>query len=410
MTVPRRTIFFALFPFACSYFLSYLLRAVNAVVAPDLVQDFGVSPAELGVLTSAYLLSFSLFQLPLGVLLDRYGARRVQTVLLGIAAGGCFLFAAAPDFVSLVGARAIIGLGFSAGLMASFKASSIWVPLERRSLANASIMSAGALGIVMATEPTAYLVTQVGWRATFTIFGGVVLAGAAFVFLAVPEKDEANAPASLAKQVGELVQILKLPLFWRIAPLLALSAGTAIALQTLWAGPWFRDVLGLARPEVARSLFWMAAGFMVGIFLIGVVADRLQKRGIGPMPVMLGFIIANLVAQGAIVLQAKALAFPAWLIVSAAGQAAILSYPWFAARVGPGLAGRSNATINFAMFLAAFAAQAFVGVVIGWFPQSAEGYDPRSYTWAFGLLLALEFLALVWYFFAPIASLKDEAP
>ena len=253
MTIPRRTIFFALFPFACGYFLSYLLRAVNAVVAPDLVQDFGVSPAELGVLTSAYLLSFSLFQLPLGVFLDRYGARRVQTVLLAIAAAGCFLFAAAPDFLSLVASRAIIGLGFSAGLMASFKASSIWVPIERRSLANACIMSAGALGIVMATEPTAYLVTLVGWRTTFTIFGGIILAGAAFVFLAVPEKDEEKISAGLGRQVGELLQILKLPLFLRIAPMLALTAGTAIALQTLWAGPWFRDVLGKPRPRLPAA-------------------------------------------------------------------------------------------------------------------------------------------------------------
>ncbi|MGB9142035.1 MAG: MFS transporter [Aestuariivirga sp.] len=410
MTVPRRAIFLALFPFACGYFLSYLLRAVNAVVAPDLVQDFAVSPAELGLLTSAYLLSFSLFQLPLGVFLDRYGARRVQTLLLGIAAGGCFLFAVAPDFLSLVGARAIIGLGFSAGLMASFKSSSIWVPIERRSLVNASIMSAGALGIVTATEPTAFLVAQVGWRAAFMVFGGVILAVAAFIFLAVPEKAEQGTPASLGRQVGELVQILKLPLFWRIAPLLGLTAGTAIALQTLWAGPWFRDVLGFARPEVARSLLWMAIAFMVGIFVVGLVADRLQKRGISPVTVMLGFILTHLVAQGAIVLQVKTLALPAWLILSAFGQAAILSYPWFAARVGAGLAGRSNATINFAMFLVAFAAQAFVGVVIGWFPQSAAGYDPRSYTWAFGLLLALEILALFWYLFAPLASLKDETP
>ena len=202
MTAPRRIIFFALFPFACGYFLSYLLRAVNAVVAPDLVRDFGVSPAELGVLTSAYLLSFSLFQLPLGVFLDRYGARRVQTVLLAIAAAGCFLFAAAPDFFSLVASRAIIGLGFSAGLMASFKASSIWVPPERRSLANASIMSAGALGIIMATEPTAWLVTQVGWRAAFVIFGAIILAGAAFVFLAVPEKEGEKVSAGLGRQVA----------------------------------------------------------------------------------------------------------------------------------------------------------------------------------------------------------------
>lgn len=410
MTIPRRTIFFALFPFACGYFLSYLLRAVNAVVAPDLVRDFGVSPAELGILTSAYLLSFSLFQLPLGVFLDRYGARRVQTVLLAIAAAGCFLFTVAPDFLALVAARAIIGLGFSAGLMASFKASSIWVPIERRSLANACIMSMGALGIVMATEPTAFLVAQVGWRSTFAIFGGVILAGAAFIFLAVPEKDEAKATAGFGRQVGELLQILKLPLFWRIAPLLALTAGTAIALQTLWAGPWFRDVMGQAPRDVARSLFWMAVAFMLGILFIGVVADRLQKRGIGPMTALLGFVIANLAAQAVIVLQVKELAFATWCVLSAAGQAAILAYPWFAQRVGPGLAGRSNATINFAMFLVAFAAQAFVGVVIGWFPQSAAGYDPQSYTWAFGLLLALELLALFWYLFAPLASLKDETP
>ena len=346
----------------------------------------------------------------MGVFLDRYGARRVQTVLLGIAAAGCFLFAAAPDFLSLVASRAIIGLGFSAGLMASFKASSIWVPIERRSLANASIRSAGAVGIVMATEPTAFLVTQVGWRTTFAIFGGIILAGAAFVFLAVPEKDEAKTTAGFGQQVGELIQILKLPLFWRIAPLLALTAGSTVALQTLWAGPWLRDVMGLAPHDVARSLFWMAASFMVGIFLIGVVADRLQKRGVSPMTVLLGFVIANLVAQSIIVLQVKALSFPAWCVISAVGQVAILAYPWFAQRVGPGLAGRSNASINFAMFLVAFAAQAFVGVVIGWFPQSAAGYDPNSYIWAFGLLLALEFLALFWYLFVPIASLKDEIP
>ena len=68
-------------PFALGYFLTYLLRAVNAVVAPDLVAEIGLSAAELGLLTAAYLGAFALFQLPLGVLLDRYGPRRVQASL-----------------------------------------------------------------------------------------------------------------------------------------------------------------------------------------------------------------------------------------------------------------------------------------------------------------------------------------
>jgi branched-chain amino acid transport system permease protein len=77
MTLPR-ILLTALLPFAAGYFMSYLLRAVNAVVAPDLVSDLSLSPAELGLLTAAFLGAFALFQLPLGVLLDRYGFRLLQ--------------------------------------------------------------------------------------------------------------------------------------------------------------------------------------------------------------------------------------------------------------------------------------------------------------------------------------------
>src|ERR1700694_5203953 len=109
-------------PFALGYFLTYLLRAVNAVVAPDLVAEIGLDAAELGLLTAAYLGAFALFQLPLGVLLDRYGPRRVQVALLGVAAFGCLLFAFGRNALMLTAARALIGLGFCGGLMGGFKA------------------------------------------------------------------------------------------------------------------------------------------------------------------------------------------------------------------------------------------------------------------------------------------------
>ncbi len=80
--------FRALLPFALGYFMSYLFRAVNQVIAPDLIADFDLSHGELGRLTAAYLLGFVLFQLPLGILLDRFGPRRVQTALLCVSAGG----------------------------------------------------------------------------------------------------------------------------------------------------------------------------------------------------------------------------------------------------------------------------------------------------------------------------------
>jgi predicted MFS family arabinose efflux permease len=377
--------------------MSYLLRAVNAVVAPDLVQDLGLTPAELGLLTAAYLGAFALFQLPLGVLLDRYGPRRVQAGLLCVAALGCLAFAFAEEFLGLFAARAMIGLGFSAGLMASYKSSATWVPIERRSLANTAIMSFGALGLVVATEPTQHLVALIGWRNAFVVFAGLILLAALFILAAAPRKDTVGEPAPLRQQFAEMLAILRTPLFWRIAPLLGLTSGVQIGVQTLWAGPWLRDVLGLSREEVGRHLLFMAAAFMVGIFTAGLIADRLGRRGIGPMQVMLGFIFLYLAAQVLIVFRVEGLMFPAWLMVAAFGQVAVLAFPWFAARIGRELAGRANASINFTMFVVAFAAQYLVGFIIGLFPASATGYSPEGYSWALGFFLIGQLLALLWY-------------
>ncbi len=393
-----RLVFLALFPFACGYFSSQLLRAVNAVIAPDLVRDFAIGPAELGFLTSAYLLTFSLFQLPLGVFLDRYGARRVQTCLLLMAAAGCLAFAAATSFPGLVMARALIGLGFSAGLMASYKSSSEWVSLERRSLANATIMAMGALGIIVSTEPTSWLAAALGWRMAFVCFAAFVASVALFVFFAVPEKPSSSNQASFTQQWKEMWQILKLPLFWRVAPMLGILSGLPIAYQTLWAGPWFRDVAGQAPHDVARSLFWVAVSFMLGSLLMGVAADRLQRRGIGPMQTLNGIMVFHTLAQLLLVFAPIQWGFVGWLLLSASGQAGILAFPWMAAKVGQNLSGRSNATINFSMLAIAFVAQFVVGLIISMFVPTATGYNPQGYAWAFGFFLLLQLVAMFWYF------------
>ena len=394
---PSRIVLTALLPFACGYFMSYLLRAVNAVVAPDLVKDVGLTPGQLGLLTAAYLGAFALFQLPLGVLLDRYGPRKVQAGLLSIAALGCLAFAWAPGFIGLFAARAVIGLGFSAGLMASYKSSATWVPIGRRSLANTAIMSVGALGVVAATEPTEYLVSLIGWRNAFTVFAGLIMLAVLFILLVAPRKDTIGSPAPLGQQVGQMLAIIKTPLFWRLAPLLGLTSGVQIGIQTLWAGPWLRDVMGFTREEVARHLLYMALAFMFGIFSVGLIADRLGRRGIGPMQVILGFNVIYFIAQLLIVFRVGPLMFPAWLAVAAFGQVAILAFPWFAARIGKDLAGRSNATINFTMFVVAFATQYLVGFIIGLFPASASGYSPDGYSWAIGLFLVAQIAAFLWY-------------
>ncbi len=140
-------------PFAAGYYLSYLLRTVNAVIAPELARELALGAAELGLLTSAYLLTFAAFQIPLGLLLDRYGPRRVEGGLLLVAAAGTLLFAFGNSATELAVARGLIGLGVSSCLMAAFKGFAQNFPAERQASLTGAIMASGGLGAVTASLP-----------------------------------------------------------------------------------------------------------------------------------------------------------------------------------------------------------------------------------------------------------------
>jgi predicted MFS family arabinose efflux permease len=388
---PGSTTLLVLAPFALGYFLTYLLRAVNAVVAPDLVAEIGLSAAELGLLTAAYLGAFALFQLPLGVLLDRYGPRRVQAALFGVSASGCLLFAYGGDVTSLTIARALIGLGFSGGLMSGFKAIVLWVAPPRRALANACVMSFGALGLLMATAPTELAARTIGWRMLFVVLAAATLAVALLILMLVPERKMQPTGESLAQQVRQLIGIYRDKAFLVIAPMLASTAGTHIAIQTLWAGPWFRDVAGFDRLGVANHLLAMGVAFLAGILGSGAIADWFVRRGVSELTVMTGFLASFLIAQLGIVLELTAWALPFWLVFGLSGQLAILAYPWLSSRFGAALSGRATTAMNLLIFLAAFAIQYAIGGIIGLYPPGPSGgYDPRSYQVAFGVFLALQ--------------------
>src|SRR3990172_2889784 len=144
-------------PFAGGYYLSYLYRTVNAIISPDLVREFGLGPDDLGLLTSSYFLAFALFQLPLGILLDRYGPRRVNAGLLMLAGTGAALFGLSQSLTGLIVARALIGLGVSGCFMSSIKAFTLWFPLSRLATLNGWLLACGGLGALSAAGPAGAL-------------------------------------------------------------------------------------------------------------------------------------------------------------------------------------------------------------------------------------------------------------
>ncbi len=238
-----------LLPFALGYYLSYLFRAVNAIISPHLVADFGLDAGKLGLLTSVYFFVFAICQVPLGLMLDRYGPRRVQAVLLLFAAAGAALFAAGTSFAALTLGRGLIGLGVSTCLMACFKANVMWWPKDRLPLMNGCATAFGALGALSATIPVDALVPLVGWRGVFWLLAALTVAAAALVFFAVPDApgERATRTDTLKAQIAGLGRVFRAAIFWRLAVAASVNTASVMAYQTLWAAPWLRDVAGSTR-------------------------------------------------------------------------------------------------------------------------------------------------------------------
>lgn len=394
---PLRILATVLLPFAAGYFCSYLLRAVNAVVAPDLVAAVGLSAGDLGLLTAAYFLSFALLQLPLGVALDRWGPRRVQAVLLAVATLGVVLFSQAESRAGLFAARAVIGFGMAGGLMAALKAITLWVPRERWPLVNGCFMAMGGLGALAATAPAEAALHVVDWRGLFLGLAALTAVAAALVFALVPEKPATTAPGRLADQFAAVGRIYRDPYFWRITPAAVTSLGITMAIQTLWAGPWLRDVGGLGREATAAYLFAIAAALTAGFALSGVVTDVLVRRGVALTRVMAWALVLLILVQALITFQVAAPSLLLWVLFGLLSNGAIMFFPILNRHFPPELVARVNTATNLLNFGIGFAAQAAIGWIIDLWPAIDGRYPPEAYRWAFAVMLALQVAALLWF-------------
>jgi MFS family permease len=185
-----------LLPFALGYFLSYLFRTINALISARLTEELGLDASSLGLVTSVYFLTFAAAQLPLGVMLDRYGVRQVQSGLLLVAVAGALLFATADSPATLVAGRALIGIGVAGALIGGLKAIAFAFPKERLPLVNGCYIMLGALGAVTATAPAEWLQEAIGWRGLFELLAGVTAAVALLIFTVVVDPAPTGAAPS----------------------------------------------------------------------------------------------------------------------------------------------------------------------------------------------------------------------
>lgn len=395
------------FPLALGYYLSYFYRTVNVVIAPDIITELNLTASDIGWVSSAYFATFALFQIPLGVLLDRYEIRKISAIMLLFAMLGALIFARADSVASLWLGRGLIGLGVSACLMTAFKAFVIWLPAQRLPLVNGLQLAAGGIGALSATAPVEMALQLTDWRGIFNLLAGATIFSALLLFSLVPKQAIETNQESIKTQLKGYVQIFKSPIFYAVAPISFLAQANFISLQSLWIGQWLRDVDLYSRSDAAYYLFVSSTAMVLGFMLMGSLAAKLQRFSISTRTVSVLGISLFIVVQTIIISDLKIPSFILWSLFGFIGTSGSLMYASLSQQFPKSLAGRVNTSLNLLLFIAIFLLQWLMGEIINIWPTNDTGQYPTiAYQFAFGFGIALQVIGLIWYFYHRKQMLK----
>lgn len=410
--------------FAVGYFFSALLRAVTATLAPQFSAELGLGAADLGLLAGVFFAGFASTQLPLGSALDRLGPKRVLLFMMGVAVLACGAFAMAQSFEGLLVARALMGVGLSAGLMAALTSFRHAYSPEMQLRASSWMLMTGSLGMLMSTVPVHALLPLVGWRGLFWLSAVGIAACALFVAWVVPSDRlragplasphqgpgpvEAAEPAGLQGSMG-YVDIFRHPTLVRLAPMGFWHYGGLVAVQTLWAGPWFSEVTGLDAAASAQGLFFVNLSMLVAFAGLGALVPRLAGLGWGAERLIRWASPTSTVLLCAVVAMGTA-AGPAMMALWCVSCVLLaLAQPAVGQAFPAQSVGRALSAFNLVIFLGVFTAQWGLGLAIDAFV--AQGWPrPQAFRGAFGVLAAGCGLCYLWFLWAGVPRLSHAAP
>jgi len=384
-------------PFAAGYFLSYLYRTANAVIGPVLARELHLGDNALGLLTSTYFLAFGAAQLPLGMLLDRFGPRRVEAGLLLIAASGAAVFAYSDALGGLAIGRGLIGLGVSACLMASFKAFAQWFPPERQASLTGWIMASGGLGALTASKPLEIALGFASWQQIALALAITTLAVAAIIWFVAPDKEGESGGTGFAEQIAGVKAIYSSRHFWRYAPMGFWFTGGFMAVQGLWASRWMNVMEGMDGAAIAVRLTWMSGAMLAGFMFMGFFATRLVHRGIKLENVYLGAMVVAIALFGLIGGLPTFAGGLMWPLLGICFSLSNVSYSLVAQAFPPALSGRANTALNLLVFAGAFGLQWGIGGFVDML-QAGGWATAAAFRAAFFTLLGGQLLALGWMF------------
>ena len=383
---------------ALAFVISMFYRGANGVIAPELMAELHIDPATMGAITGAFFFTFAVALTPVGMALDRFGARLTVSALSVVAVAGTVIFATSSTPLWLGVGRAVLGLGCAASLMASITTMSRWTTNDRLAQVGGVISALGAVGALLATAPFAWLVGAIGWRNAFFVLAGVGALIGILVFVGVrdtPDGQRLESSHETPRQIlTGVLEVLRHKAVPGMIALQLVAYPSVLTITGLWGGPYLNDVFGLGPVARGNVLLVMIAVGALGSLVIGSLDRRFNTR----KGVIIGCGLVSLVALIPLSLFSHlSLAVAAALLVlmgCTTGYVTLI-HTHIRSLYPDRLAGRGLSTLNTAVMMGGFLLQTATGFIIGHY-RDANGIAPAiayQLTFAFiGLCLALGLL------------------
>lgn len=365
---PRRAVWVFL-AFAFAYFLSALVRAVTATLAPTLSAELTLNASDLGLLAGGYFFGFAMTQLPLGAWLDEHGPRRVILGFLCLAVLGCVAFALASSFSGLLAARVLTGMGVSACLMAPLTGFRRWLSPATLLRVNSWMLMTGSLGMVASTLPVQWLLPITGWRGLFWLLAALVLLAMLALVAVVPRWQSSDRPSAPHDPPGRLgyAAIARHPFFRQMVPIGFVNYAGMVAMQTLWAGPWMVQVAGYSADRAALGLFAINLCMLATFWLWGWIAPHLARRGLPAERLIAYGLPISLCVMAALVLMGPRAGWSMWALFCVSSTFVSLAQPAVAQAMPAPAAGRALSAYNLVIFAGIFVVQWGIGLLVDGF-------------------------------------------
>ena len=411
-----------------TYIFVYFDRVAPAVVAPELMKEFGLTATSLGILSSMYFYPYAAMQIPSGILSDYLGPRFSVGTFFVIAAIGTAVFGLAHSFGTIIFGRFLMGVGVAVVWIPCMRILANWFrPVEFSTLTGV-MLTWGNAGAILASAPLAFLVGLVGWRYSFFWLGAfmIILAVLNFIILRNKPSDKGFPTVSEIDGVGyyqeggteasfkeNLKKLFKMKNYWLIAIYAFMIYGTVMGFQGLWCIPYLQHTYGIPKQQAANILMFWPIGMAVGCFAIGWASDRLLKSR--RKASLYGIIVYAISWLPVIIWPASipvGAFYPLLFVMGFFCGAYVPNYAHISEGQPHSFIATANGMVNIWYFVGGALFQAIMGLVLDAYGKVGDKFPVQAYKMSFVLcLLALIIGAVAMYFTADtkvVVKITDE--